>query len=104
MCGRNIKFRPRIDHGNANQAIFPDDVLLGETGGLEHDRGRVVEHLEVARIIDDVGGVAVAPLDLHIAPVHEHGLPNPDSATTAVSPLSRWERVGVRGYAIPDRP
>src|SRR5712664_4103288 len=36
------------------------------------DRGRVVEHLEIARVIDDVGGVAVTPLDLHIPAVDEH--------------------------------
>src|SRR5581483_6044587 len=53
--------------------VFVDDVLLGEARGLEHDRGGVVEHREVARVIDDVGGVAIAPLDLDIAPVHEHG-------------------------------
>src|SRR6266851_9516695 len=29
----DMKFRPRIHHGDADQAIFPDDVLLGETGG-----------------------------------------------------------------------
>ena len=34
----------------------------------------VVEHLEIARVIDDIGGVAIAPLDLHVASVNEHGL------------------------------
>ena len=32
----------------------------------------VVEHLEVARVIDDIGRVAIAPLDLHIPAVDEH--------------------------------
>src|ERR1700732_2510372 len=68
----DIEFRPRVDHGNADQPVFPDDVLLGEAGGLEQDRGGIVEHREIARVIDDVGGVAIAPLDLHITPVHEH--------------------------------
>ena len=27
----------------------------------------IVEHREVARVVDDVGGVAIAPLDLHVA-------------------------------------
>src|SRR5262249_40535922 len=74
-------------HGNADQAIFVHDVLLGEAGGLEHDRGRVVEHREIARVIDDVGGIAISPLDLDITPVHEHGLLNLASRTTAGSPL-----------------
>ena len=34
----------------------------------------VVEHLEVTRIVDDVGGVAVAPLDLHVPAVDEHAV------------------------------
>src|SRR6202047_2552181 len=68
----DVEFRPRVDHGNADQTIFVDDVLLGEAGRLEHDRGGIVEHREIARVIDDVGGVAIAPLDLHITPVHEH--------------------------------
>src|SRR5665213_497996 len=69
----DMEFGPGIHHGNADQAVFLHDILLGEARGLEHDRGRVVEHLEVARIIHDVGGVAVAPLNLHIAAVDEHG-------------------------------
>src|ERR1700687_5256524 len=109
----DMKFRPRIHHGNADQAIFLDDILLGEARGLEQDRGRVVEHLEVARVIDDVGGIAVTPLNLHIAPMNEHCFtkllcwntgPGHISTATAVRPLSHWERVGVRGYAIRDRP
>src|SRR3954469_23898115 len=39
----DMEFRPRVEHRNADQAILLDDVLLGEAGGLEHDRGRVVE-------------------------------------------------------------
>src|SRR6202158_2777957 len=74
MGRREVKFPPRIHHGNADQAIFLDDVLLGEAGRLEQDRGRVVEHLEVARVIDDVGGVAVTPLNLHITPMNEHAI------------------------------
>src|SRR3984893_1885368 len=69
----DMEFRPRIDHGNADQPVFLDDVLLGETGGLEQDRGRIVEHREIARVIDDVGGFAVTPLYLPLAPVNEHG-------------------------------
>src|SRR6266852_74128 len=72
MGRRDIEFRPRVHHRNADQTIFLDDVLLRKAGGLEHDRGRVVEHLEIARIIDDVGGVAVTPLDLYIPAVDEH--------------------------------
>src|SRR6266851_5677418 len=68
----DVEFRPRIHHGNADQTIFLDDILLGEARRLEQDRGRVVEHLEIARVINDVGGVAVAPLDLHIPAVDEH--------------------------------
>src|SRR4030088_1719071 len=71
----DMKFRPCVDHGNADQAVFPDDVLLRKTRSLEQDRGGVVEHLEVARIIDDVGGVAVAPLYLYIPAVDEHATP-----------------------------
>src|ERR1700727_1529431 len=67
----NIEFRPRVHHGNADQTIFPDDVLLGEAGRLEHDRSRVIEHFEIARVIDDIGGVAIAPLDLHIPAMNE---------------------------------
>src|ERR1700722_1243677 len=70
----DIKFRPRVHHRDADQAIAPDDVLLGGAGGLEQDRCRIVEHLEVARVIDDVGGVAVAPLDLHVPAVDEHAI------------------------------
>src|SRR5947209_1192854 len=77
MGGGDVEFRPRIDHGNADQAVCLDDVLLGEAGRLEHDRGRVVEHREIARVVDDVGGVAIAPLDLDIAPVHKHSLTSP---------------------------
>src|SRR6476469_6236014 len=58
----DIEFRPCIHHGNADQTKLLDDILFGETGGLEHDRGRIVEHLEIPRVIDDVGGVAVTPL------------------------------------------
>src|SRR5882757_642469 len=72
MGGSNMKLGAGIDHGNADQAVFVDDILLRKTGGLEHDRGRIIEHREVARVIDDVGGVAIAPLDLHVAPMDEH--------------------------------
>src|ERR1700739_5132782 len=87
-----MEFRPRVDHGNADQPVFVNDVLLGEAGRLEHDRGRIVEHREIARVIDDVGGVAVAPLDLDIAPVHEHGAAyfgamRSDAASRTTSPL-----------------
>src|SRR5882762_6985496 len=82
MGGRDVEFRARVDHGNADQPIFLDDVLLGEAGRLEHDRGGIVEHREIARVIDDVGGVAIAPLDLGIAPVHEHAV-RPISAPCA---------------------
>src|ERR1700754_445381 len=75
MGRRDMEFRPRVDHRYADEAILLDDVLLGEAGRLEHDRGGVVEHLEIARVIHDVGGVAVAPLDLHIAAVDEHARP-----------------------------
>ena len=52
----------------------------------------VVEHREIARVIDDVGGVAVAPLDLDIAPVHEHGAAyfgamRSDASSRTTSPL-----------------
>src|ERR1700709_1446377 len=67
-----MEFRPRVHHRNADQPIFLHDVLLGEAGGLEHDRGGVVEHLEIARVIDHVRRAAVAQLDLHIAAVNEH--------------------------------
>src|SRR3978361_1797091 len=68
----DMKLRSCIHHWNADQTIFPDDVLLGKARGLEQDGGRVIEHLEVARVIDDVGGIAVAPLNLDIAAVDEH--------------------------------
>src|SRR6185437_5208857 len=71
----DVEFRPGVDHGNADETVFVDDVLLGEAGRLEHDRGGIVEHREIARLIDDVGGVAIAPLNLDIAPMHEHGAP-----------------------------
>src|SRR5712675_615936 len=101
----DVKFRPRIHHGNADQAVFLDDVLLGEAGGVEHDRGRVVEHFEVARIIDDVGGVAVAPLDLHIAPMDKHAfIPNaaPCGAMRRAAPPRRSDR-DCRSCAAPAR-
>src|SRR3954447_19621776 len=72
MGGGDVEFRPRVHHRNADQTVFFHDVLLRETGGLEHDRSGVVEHLEIARVIDDVGRVAIAPLDLHLATVDEH--------------------------------
>src|SRR5882757_7468295 len=75
MSRGDVEFRPRVHHRYADQPVFLDDVLLGEAGRLEHDRGAIVEHLEIARVIHDVGGVAVAPLDLHIAAVDEHARP-----------------------------
>src|ERR1700733_6091670 len=89
----NIEFRPRVDHGNADQAVFPDDILLGEAGRLEHDRGRVVEHFEIARVIDDIGGVAIAPLDLHVPAMNEHssrpyfGAIRSEASSRTTSPL-----------------
>src|SRR6185437_9478439 len=79
----DMEFRTGVHHGDANQAILLDDVLLGEASRLEHDRGAIVEHLEVARIIDDVRGVAIAPLDLDIPPVNEHSPSYPTSAPCA---------------------
>ena len=38
---------------------------------------RVVEHREVARIVDDVGGVAIAPLDTDGARVLQHRIAPP---------------------------
>src|SRR5690348_6524537 len=72
MGGGDVEFRPRVDHGNADQAVTLDDVLLGEASCLEHDRRGIVEHREIARVVDDVGGVAIAPLDLNVASMHEH--------------------------------
>src|SRR3984885_15062659 len=99
----DIEFRPRVHHRDADQTIALDDVLLGEAGGLEQDRGRVVEHLEVARVIDDVGGVAVAPLDLDIPAVDEHG-PSaaPCAARRRAAPLRRSDR-DCRSCASPAR-
>ena len=28
MCGGDVEFCPRIHHGNADQAVLPDDILL----------------------------------------------------------------------------
>src|SRR6202043_1008145 len=99
----DIKFRPCIDHGNTDQAIFPDDVLLGKAGGLEQDRGRIVEHFEIARIIDDVGGVAVAPLDLNLAAIDEHAMSSsaaPCAAQHRAAPPRR-SCTRCRSYAAP---
>src|ERR1035438_3607236 len=30
----DMEFRPRVDHGYADQAVLPDDMLLGEAGSL----------------------------------------------------------------------
>src|SRR3954462_6480943 len=89
----DMEFRARIDHRYSDQAVFFDDVLLGEAGGLEHDRGGIVEHLEIARVIHDVGGVAVAPLDLHLAAMDEHryltyfGAMRSEASSRTTSPL-----------------
>src|SRR6185312_14080330 len=88
----DVEFGAGVDHGNADQPVFVHDVLLGETGRLEHDRGGVVEHREITRVVDDVGGVAIAPLDLDIAPVHEHGVAyfgamRSDASSRTTSPL-----------------
>src|ERR1700733_12243151 len=113
MGGGDVEFRPCIHHGNADEAILLDDVLLGKAGGLEQDRGRVVEHREIARIIHDVGGVAVAPLDLYIAAIDEHRITwlqslnvsiEPKWSANVGGPLSHGERVGARGYGVHGRP
>src|SRR3954462_2380187 len=93
MGGGDMECCPRVDHRNADQAVFSDDVLLRKTGGLEHDRGGIVEHLEIARVIHDVGGVAVAPLDLHLAAMDEHryltyfGAMRSEASSRTTSPL-----------------
>src|SRR5882672_700842 len=102
MGRRDIEFRPRVDHRNADQAIFLDDVLLRKAGRLEHDRGRVVEHLEIARVIDDVGGVAVTPLDLHIPAVDEHAI-SPKAFSSEVETGSRQENASNQESRAPFR-
>src|SRR5439155_605244 len=70
---------------------------------FEQGRGRIVEHREIARVIDDVSGVAVTPLDLDVAPVHEH-MPRLISAPCAAShrggPLRR-SGTNSRPYEAP---
>src|SRR3954451_11351589 len=102
----NVEFRPRIHHGYADQAISVDDVLLRKTSGLEHDRCRIVEHREIARVVNDIGGVTIAPLDLHVAPVNEHELEYPSAAPCGArhraAPLRRSNK-GCRSCAAPAR-
>src|SRR5262249_26521442 len=39
MSRWDVEFCARVDHGDADETIFLHEVLLGEAGRLEHDRG-----------------------------------------------------------------
>ena len=63
-AARDEEARARVDHRIAGELVGLEHLVLGEpVRGREHRRGRGVEHLEIARIEHDAGGIAFAPLD-----------------------------------------
>src|SRR5947209_13581960 len=56
--------RARVDHRVAGELVGVEHLVLGEPrGGREHRGGGGVEHLEIARVEHDPGGIAFAPLN-----------------------------------------
>src|SRR3954451_1909258 len=63
-AARDEKARTRVDHRVAGEPICLEHLVLGESrAGREHRGRRAVEHLEIARVEHDAGGIAFAPLD-----------------------------------------
>src|SRR5262249_4060179 len=64
----------RLDERRSRTVVLGELVYLREPGRLlEHQDGRGVEPLEVARIEDDAGGVAITPLHADQPGVAQHG-------------------------------
>jgi hypothetical protein len=70
---RQAKARPGLDQWMSGEGVGLQvvDFVHAERALDENGRGRV-EHLEIARIEDDPGGIAVAPFDADIADVGKH--------------------------------
>src|SRR5262249_56852259 len=65
-----------VDQRMAGQVVGLEVIYFSHAERpLDQRRGAGVEDGEVARVIDDAGGVAIAPLDAHHAVVDEHAPP-----------------------------
>src|SRR5580698_10785258 len=71
--GRLAKTRPGLDHRVSREVVsfqIVDFVHAERT--LDQNRRRGIENLEIARIEDDAGGIAIAPFNPDVADVAEH--------------------------------
>src|SRR6266852_2839076 len=74
--GRNQKAGVGADQRMAAEIVGLEVFVLGHAErALDQRRGAGIEERHVARIVDDAGRVAVAPLDAHDARVDEHSWP-----------------------------
>jgi hypothetical protein len=69
---RHEELRIHIDDRDADDVVGLDQLGLGQAGGLEQVRSAGVEKSEIARKEHDACWIAVAPLDAHLAPIHEY--------------------------------
>src|SRR5262249_8008390 len=64
-----------VDQRMADEVIGLEVIVLAHAErALDQRRRAGVEHAEIARVIDDPGGIAIAPFDAHEAAVDEHAL------------------------------
>src|SRR5262249_54801809 len=70
---RNPKTRAHVDHRKPGDLEGLQQLRLAIAECLEHPDRADIEVLEVAREIDDAGGVAVTPFDADLAADGEHG-------------------------------
>ena len=46
----------------SNKTTLSIDVVPAQAGGQEQAKGRLIEPAEIGGVVDDAGGIAVAPL------------------------------------------
>src|ERR1700678_2193385 len=70
---RLAKTRPGLDHRMSRKTVnFQIVDLVHAERSLDQNRRRCIENLEIARIEDDAGGIAIAPFNPDVADVAEH--------------------------------
>jgi hypothetical protein len=103
---RLAKTRARLHHRVPGEIVCPEIRNLVHAQRAFDERGRAgIENLEIARIEDDPGGIAVAPLDARCADVAEHvgARLSGRHAQSGVEPHHRAIEVAVLDHMVRER-
>src|SRR5579864_1541311 len=104
----------RLDEGDAGYAVLLQKNRLGQPGPLEQGVGAGIAIFEIARIVDDAAGIAVAPLNPNFPAVDQHAalpagfssnraIPCPPPMHAEAIPYRSRERISSRASVVVSR-